>query len=407
MPKRKAKAKAQTKGKKTVQKQKQTVIVNVTKGGGKARASRPSAPRPQQIPQVIFQQPQQQFPQQERPHDTEIERENRNKKHIDDILNVIQQTNAIYRQQPPPQAVTTTNVDVGSILTGTATLAKTGLDIYRNYSRGQREQKEEQQREERRVDVPASNIPARPSAGHPPPPPPALPPRPARPVSAPPALPPRRVLPPVPLFPVKPRPSQEDILSQIQQKVVSVPNAPITPKLPRRQPVRSLRPEMPPRSSSTGGIRKSDVSDLEMKRRLEVLNPNLRGNPVNPVLPSGGGQRGVPAFHIKNILGQIELKGSISSSKQLLKQSRELNKDLNQLGSRSILGEQKDDNFDFRKRASQLRKEGIAMKQEGLKTIRQNAKSASSALERPSGPPIGGKRRSDLELRNPRKTQVY
>lgn len=395
MPKKKTKTKA---GKKTIQKQKQTVIVNVTKGGGgKARASRPSQPRQQQVPQVIFQQPTQQipqqFPQQERPHDTTIEREDRNKKHIDDILNVVQQANAIYRQQPPAQAVTTTNVDVAQILTGGASVLKTGLDIYRNYSRGQREQKEEQQREERRVDVPASNIPARPSAGHPPPPP-ALPPRPARPAPAQPQTPTPRQRPPVPLFPVTPAPAPaEQILKPAQ-----------TPKLPRRQPVRSLRPEMPPRSSSTGGIRKSDISDREIEKRLAILNPNLVRPPApapslpTPSLPAPSPAR--PSFHIKNILGQIEFKGAMSSARQELKRSEEIRRkpeeskvSLGQMGARSILGGEQKDNFDFQKRASQLRREGITMRQEGLKTIRQNAKSAPSAREIPGGPPIAGKRK--------------
>lgn len=382
MPKKKAQAKAKGKGKKTIQKQKQTVIVNVTKGGGggKARA-RPSQPRQQQIPQVIFQQQPQQIPQQERPHT--IEREDRTREHIDNILNVVQQANAIYRQQPPPQAITSTNIDVGSILTGTATLAKTGLDIYNRYARDTREAKQQEQKEERKLELPASDIPARPIV---PTPRPTIPPtRPAPAPTPPPATPSQR--PPVPIFP-------------------KTPSQP-----PRRSPIRSFQPEMP-RSASTGGIRKKDISDLEIARRLEILNPNLVRPIPAPSLPAPAPAKKVPDFHIKNMLGQIEFKGAMSSARHELKRGQEIRRKANempsletpkkislgQLGARSILGvrggEQKEESdFDFRKRASQLRREGIKLRQEGLAAIRQSAKSAPASREIPAGP-IAGKRRS-------------
>jgi hypothetical protein len=142
-----------------------------------------------------------------------------------------------------------------------------------------------------------------------------------------------------------------------------------------------------------------------MKRRLEVLNPNLiRPSAPSPSLPTPSLPAPSPArpsFHIKNILGQIEFKGAMSSARQELKRGEEIRRkpeeskvSLGQMGARSILGSEQKDNFDFQKRARQLRREGIAMRQEGLKNIRQNAKSAPSSREIPGGPPIGGKRRS-------------
>jgi len=269
MPKKKAKTKA---GKKVVQKQKQTVIVNVTKrGGGKSKA-RPSAPRPQQIPQVIFQQPQQQFPQyerpQERPHTNERERS-----HVDEILNVVQRANNIYRQQPPPQATTTTNVDVGQILTGGAAVLKTGLDIYRNYTRGQQEQQREQQREERRVEVPASNIPARP----------AIPPRPPRPIP----VPPRPI-------PVPPRP----------QPARPIPTPPVITPTPRPKPNYTRTEDL--------------IYSLPTPARPTPTPAPSLPAPATATAPAR------PSFHIKNILGQIEFKGAMSAAKQELKYGQEI-----------------------------------------------------------------------------------
>lgn len=139
MPK---KAKPKKAGK-NIQKQKQTVIVNVTKGGGKGKRGRASAPQQrQQIPQIIFQQPPQQPQQQfdDRPS------HNRN---VDDILGVVERASEMYerqRQREPVEqkAPTTTATDVGNILTGTASILKTGYDIYKRYTRGSREQRQEE-----------------------------------------------------------------------------------------------------------------------------------------------------------------------------------------------------------------------------------------------------------------------
>jgi len=367
MPKKKAKAKA---GKKVIQKQKQTVIVNVTKrgGGGKSKA-RPSAPRPQQIPNVIFQQPQQQIPHQERPQERPHTNE-RERSHADEILNVIQQTNAIYRQQPPPQAVTTTNVDVGSILTGTATVLKTGLDIYKNYSRGQQEQKQEQQREERRVEVPASNIPARPSAR--PPAPPAIPPRPAA----------RAPIPRPPVAPIAPIP------------VAPTPIAPVTPR-PVQTPSRPVPTFRTPRTPKP-----SQEEILGKIREKETPKKNYTTTSDYPVIPKPAPPP--PSFHIKNILGQIEFKGAMSAARNEIKRGEEIRRkpeekkvSLGQLGAKSILRQEqkieKVDNSDFLKIASRLRREGIKMGNEGKAAMRetQRAKSASSARDRPVPPPSG------------------
>ena len=386
MPKKKAKAKT---GKKVIQKQKQTVIVNVTKRGGGKSKGRPSAPRPQQIPQVIFQQPQQQFPQyerpQERPHTNERERS-----HVDEILDVVQRANAIYRQQPPPQAITTTNVDVAQILTGGAAVLKTGLDIYRNYSRGQQEQQREQQREERRVDVPRRNqsdIPARP----------AIPPRPIRPIPVPlrrnPVIPAPVIPAPVIPSPVIPAPERRKTPMELSiEKMLADRDRRNKMTLEAKESGKPLIPFMnfPPR--------------LERKEEKRVELPA----PSAPA-PAPASAPARPSFHIKNILGQIEFKGAMSSAKQELKYGQEIRRKANempplervslgQMGARSILGEQEEKkggmNSDLIKSASKINRQFIKDRQERRIANRQSSK--SSPFARSGSPPtrdlIGVKR---------------
>lgn len=256
MPRKKGVKKAP---KKHIQKQKQTVIVNVNKTTRASKGSKqPQRQRqPQQIPQVIFQQPQQ--TQRDERH-TDIERENKYQKHIDDILSVVERTANVNVRQIPTQSVATTNIDVGNILTGSAAVLKSGLDIYRQYSSGQREQNQEQQREEKRVDVPAL-------ARQPPP----IPARPQRRIG---------------IQPVSDGSASARAAARIVERPLNPP---------------------PPRSRFPTNTTDTSKMKLTPPNRVE---------------------------HIKDILGDIETKGLISSSKYVMRQATESQKEREDAGSK-------------------------------------------------------------------------